>query len=53
MQLKDLIEFFQKMVWLINFGVIVREIMRIKISEKLLSQQQNSKTLYFQGLKSF
>ena len=31
--LKDLIEVFQKLVWLIDFGVTVSEILRIEISE--------------------
>ena len=44
MQLKDL-EFFQKMVWLIGFGVTVREVSRVEISKKLLSQQKNNETL--------
>ena len=30
MHLKELIEFFQKIVWLIGFGVTVREILRIE-----------------------
>ena len=39
-RLKDLIEFFPKMVWLIGFGVTVREIFRVEISKKLLSQKK-------------
>ena len=28
------IEFFQKMVWLINFGFTVHEVLRLEISKK-------------------
>ena len=34
MQPKDLIEFFQKMLWLIGFNVTVCRILRLKISKK-------------------
>ena len=44
------IEFFQKMVWLINFGFTVHEVLTVEISKKLLNQQKNN--LYFQGLTS-
>ena len=46
--LKDLIDFIQKLVWLISFGVTIREISRVEIYKKLLCQQKN--ILYFQGL---
>ena len=39
-RLKDLLECFQKMVWLIGSGVTVCEILRAEISEKLLIQQK-------------
>ena len=32
------LEFFQKMVLIIGFGVLLRRISRVKISNKLLSQ---------------
>ena len=40
MHLKDLNNFFQKMVCLIDFGVTIRDILRVNIPEKLLSQQK-------------
>ena len=43
---ENVFEFFQKMVWLI------REIWRVQILKKLLSQQRNNETLYLQGLIS-
>ena len=39
-RLKDLIDFFPKMVCLIGFGVTIREIFRVEISKKLLSQKK-------------
>ena len=39
-------DFFQKMVWLIGFGVTVSEISRVQISKKLQGQQKYTKTLY-------
>ena len=42
-----LTEFFQKMVWLIDFGATVCYIWRVEISKKLLRQQKNIKILYF------
>ena len=47
--LKDLIEFFQKMIGFIGLRVIVREILRVKISEKLFSQQKIPKSCIFKG----
>ena len=52
MYLKDLFEFFQKMVWFIGLGVIAPEISTAEIYKKLLSQQKNNETLYLQGLIS-
>ena len=37
------------MVWLISFGVTVREILRVEIYEKLLNQQKIPKYSIFQG----
>ena len=37
--MEDLIEFFLKMIWLMGFGVTVREIMREEIKKELPSQQ--------------
>ena len=34
------------MIWLICFGVTVREILRVEIPEKLLSQQKKLKTVF-------
>ena len=39
------------MVWLIGFGVTIREILRVK-NTKLFSQQKNTEILYFQELTS-
>ena len=49
MHLKDLIEFFQKKVWLIDFRVIVCEILQVETCwEKLLSQEKKpTEILYF------
>ena len=49
--LKDLTEFFQKMVWLIGFRVTVCEMLRVEITKKILSQEK-SETFYFQGFTS-
>ena len=49
---KDLFAFFQKIVWLIGFGVTVCELSRVQNTEKLLSQQKINETLYLQGLIS-
>ena len=49
MYLKDLIEFFLNMVKLIAFGVTGREILRVEISEKILSQQKIPKYCIFKG----
>ena len=40
MHLKVLITLFQKMVWFIGVGVTVYEILVIKISTKMLTQQK-------------
>ena len=50
--LKDLYEFFQNMLCLIDIGVTVRGISRVEISKKLLSQLKNNETQYFLGLTS-
>ena len=34
MNLNNLFEFFQKMVWLISFGVTIYEVLRVEISKK-------------------
>ena len=39
-------DFFQKMVWLIGFGVTVSEISRVQISKKLQGHQKYTETLY-------
>ena len=53
MHLKDLIDFFHNMVWVIGFRVSIHEILRVETSEKLMSQQKVLKyTGYFQGLIS-
>ena len=46
-QLRDLTELFQKKVWLIGFEVTVCEILRVKISKKLVSQQKLPKPCIF------
>ena len=46
------IEFLQKMMWLIDFGVTVREILRIEILRKLLSQPKKYQNFEFSGLTS-
>ena len=46
MRLKDLTEFFQKIVWIIVFGVNVFEILKVEISEKLLSQQRDQNPVF-------
>ena len=43
---------FQKLVQLIDFGVAIREILRVKVSEKLLSHQTNTQILYFKRFTS-
>ena len=48
MHLKDLFELFQKIVWLIGFGVTVRELSRVEISKTAVSPK-NNETLYLQG----
>ena len=45
----DLTVFFQKMVWLINFGVTVGKILMVEISEELLSQEKATKYFLFKG----
>ena len=40
MHVKDLTEFFQKMIWLICFGVSIREILREKYIKKALSPEK-------------
>ena len=37
------------MIWSIGFGIIVREIMRVEISGKLLSQQKIPQCTIFKG----
>ena len=46
MQLKDLIESFQEVVWLISFGVTLRQILRVEILQKLLSHQNNPNPVF-------
>ena len=48
---ENLLEFFQKMVWLIDFRVTVCEISRVEISKKS-AESAKKETLYFQGLAS-
>ena len=40
MNLKDITEFFQKLVLLIGVGVTTRELLNVEISKRLLSQQK-------------
>ena len=40
---------FQKMLWLIGFGVTADEILRVDLSEKLMSVQKIPKSFYFKG----
>ena len=47
MHLKDYIEFFEKMVWLVGFGVTACETLRVEISEKLLCKQKMPKSCIF------
>ena len=49
---KVLITFFQKMVWLIGVQPTVHEILVIKISKKILTQQEFNKIHQFQILIS-
>ena len=42
--LKDLLELFQKIVWLLGFVVTVREKSRVKISKKVPSQQEHPRS---------
>ena len=49
MHQKILTECFQKMVWLLGFGVAIHEILRVEISEKVLSQQNIPKFCIFNG----
>ena len=45
MRLKDLIEFFQKIVWLIGFGVTVREILRAEYQKTAESTNKTNEIL--------
>ena len=45
MCLKDLLEFFQKIVWLIGFGVTVREISRMEV-KKTVEFAKKKNTLF-------
>ena len=48
--MEDLIEFVQEMIWFIGFDLSVRDILWIDL-KKLLSQERNTKILYFEMLK--
>ena len=50
--LKVLITLFQKMQWFIGVWAIVHEILAIKISKKILTQQKCNKILWLQTLIS-
>ena len=52
MHLKVLITLFQKMLWFIGVGATVHEILAIKISKKMLTQQKFNKILRLQTLIS-
>ena len=51
--LKYLTEFFQEMVWLREFGVIVHVVLRVEISKKNCESAKNIEILYFHGLTSY
>ena len=50
--LKDLFPLFQKMLWFIGVGATIHEILVIKISKKVLTQQKFNKILRVQTLIS-
>ena len=52
MDLKILITVFQKMIWFIEVWATVHEILAIKISKTMLTQQKFNKVLRFQTLIS-
>ena len=47
--LKDRIEFFQNILWLIGFRVTVAEILRVGISKNCLDNKQIPKSCIFKG----
>ena len=47
MRLKDLLEFFQKIVWLIGFGVTVREISRMEVKKTVEFAKKTKKNTVF------
>ena len=47
MHLKDLLEFFQKIVWLIGFGVTVREISRMEVKKTVEFAKKKKKHTIF------